>query len=194
MATKQADEMLKAPRALPAHLSCTFNGTFYKSVSKDVNETEHFEVTVNVPTSIVAKDVIPPYVFKRFFASKVLGNKPGYAGVRSVFLKSTEGEIPAHLPLNKQLNWLTDMSRLRTIAESQHGMKPVFNEEGEVVGSEQVSIDISLYSSAAELAGAIKRLITEPLAFSKEQEEARKMATSGSADLEDEINALNPLL
>jgi hypothetical protein len=197
MATKQADELLKAPEPagqLPPHIECVFTGAFYKSVSKDVNEPQHFEITVKVPTSVISRDVTPPYVFKRFYAGKVLGQQPGYSGVRSVFLKSTVGEIPYNLPLRKQLNWMTDTVRLRTIAESQRGSRPVYNEEGEVVGSEEVKIDIALYSNPADLAAAIKRLLDEPDAFAKEQEEIRKLANSSSNDIESEIALLNPFL
>lgn len=198
MARIQADSVTPtpapAPGSLPEYVECHFTGSFYKAVSKDANESQHFDVTVKVPTSIISRDVTPPYVFRRFFAAKVLGSNPGYAGVRSVYLKSTAGEIPQYLPLSKQLNWLTDMARLRVIAESQRGSKPVYNEEGEVVSAEEVRIDTALYTNSADLAAAIKRLLTEPSAFDKEQEELRKLASSSSVEIENEIAMLNPLL
>lgn len=195
MATKQVDDVMAVrPSQLPPHVDCVFTGSFYKSISKDANESQFFEVSVKVPISLVSRDVTPAYVFRRFFAAKMLGAQPGYSGVRSVQLKATTGEIPQALPLRKQLYWLTDMTRLRTIAESQRGRKAVYNEEGEVVDTEEVLIDTSLFSTPAELAAAIRRLIDEPDAFAKEQEEIRKMANSGTSDIESEIYALNPLM
>lgn len=199
MATTKADEIIKASNQavtgkIPPHVVCTFRGSYYRAASKDVNETEFYEARVKVPISIIRESISPPVAFKRYFAKSVLGNKPGYAGVRIVELVTTEGEVPKELPLDKQLNWITDTSRLLEIAQYTTAQCPVFNEEGETVGQTEVSIDTSLYGSARELATAILRAKTEPLAFSREQDERRKAVTSADIVLSEEVALLNPLL
>lgn len=191
------------PKALPPpskptvpHIEATFEGDYYKGVVGAM-EVHPFTETVKIPNSwLMRDDMHPAAVFKHKFAKKIMKKHPGYNDVRTVHLKETT-DLPDGMTVEQELSWTADFNKLVALAK-QHASKvrfiPLDPKEGTPLPGQVVGVKPEFYSDAPALRNAIRRCISEPQAFQREQEKISKgyEAKRDAMTMQEELDALYP--
>lgn len=182
-----------APQASPAeqqveHIEATFIGKYYGGPNGKDEKTP-YKVSVKVPMRWLNEpDLHPQYLFRRFYADRVLTQLPGYNGLHSVELHSTS-LLPEYLPIKQVLNWECDYGKLMQIANRQGVTHVVLDPETPEERTE-VRLETALYANAGELRAAIRLMLTDPIALHYSQARMRVLGKGQHQNLEAELTAL----
>ena len=193
MTTKTIDPAAVAKQKLqPPHIVATFCGTYYRSVGAGKGK-EHvpFEKSVKVPYSVIAGQ-LPPVAFFRRYKEKKLMTSLGGAGIRECFLREVDGDLPKHLPLEVEMNWIPDHGKLIEIANNT-GTKTYIKHDRmlDKKTQETVTLRPELYPSPEQLRFAIKLLLQDAEAFALHQERVEKQDALVPKSMEADILALS---
>jgi hypothetical protein len=182
-----------APPPTPT-VRCTFGGQYYKAAGGSKGkEYMPFEATVEIPLSAVSYTGTKPIaLFKKYYGESLLRQYGAPEnGWRNVELFKVEGELPQSLPFDHELDWTADYDRLRLLA--QRVGKRVYDEvdlKEDTKTRKEVEIIADMYPSPSRLREAIRRILSEPAAFAKEQQALIVKDSNIPKQMESEIAAL----
>lgn len=171
------EEKIKPDTSGIQYITATFQGMYFKGVGQN-KEAISFTRTIKVPYSCLRSIAMhPAWVFLQV-APDVLGREQGYGGVRSNELVATS-PLPRDLPRDEMLNWTASYDDLtyfiKRHATNVRYTPTNFNDDGKVLPAKTVTVIPEIYTTSNALRGAIKRCLSDPEAFAKEQAKAEKL-------------------